>query len=126
MASLIGEEEIREYVFLELMRNLKSEQKVRVIRPDHAMGEIVGNVAQIYGVTAETLLSVTKDPQKENEPRKVAMYLCQELGGVKLVNIASYFGLSNIGSVSFTSHQIRKRQQGDKVFSRKLEDIIKK
>ena len=41
--------------------------------------------------------------------RKVAMYLCQQLGGYRLAAIRDAFGLSNVGSVSFITTQIRKR-----------------
>jgi putative transposase len=49
------------------------------------------------------------------------MHLCQELAAVKLTDIAVQFNLSNIGSVSFITHQIRKNADEDKVFKAELD-----
>ena len=61
--------------------------------------------------------------------RKVAMYLCQQLGGHRLTDIMSKFGLSNVGSVSFITTQIRKRinEQPDfaKTIQRLTHNVIK-
>ncbi len=63
--------------------------------------------------------------QHDNEPRKVAMYLCQELSAARLVEIADYFNLNHYGSVGFTTHQIRQRKKVDCQFDSKLSDLIK-
>ncbi len=47
-------------------------------------------------------------PQKGNEARKLAMYLCQELSAAILRGIAEYFNLGHVGSVSFITHQARR------------------
>ena len=44
-----------------------------------------------YNETLETLLQCTPRSQHDNEPRKVAMYLSQELTAARLVEIAEYF-----------------------------------
>lgn len=125
LATLIGDGEFREYVYTELMPALKAEEKVKVIRPDMAINDIVGGVAKAYKVAVIDLQVVVKGPQKGSEARKVAMYLCQEIGALKLAEIARYFNLGNIGSVSFITHQIRKRRREDSVFAAKLERLIK-
>ncbi len=52
------------------------------------------------------------------------MYLCQELSGVTLREIAEYFGLKHIGSVSFITHQIRKEKQENQQFDKTLGLVI--
>jgi hypothetical protein len=54
-----------------------------------------------------TALYFVKGPQKDRESRNGAMYLCQELAGVKLNDRATNFDVCNMVSVSFTTHQVR-------------------
>ena len=42
------------------------------------------------------------------------MYLCQELVAAKLADIATQFHLNHLGSVSFITHQVRKRLRENK------------
>ncbi|NQZ10250.1 MAG: hypothetical protein HRT35_24120 [Algicola sp.] len=67
----------------------------------------------------------TKGPQQENKPRKLAMYLYQELTGAKLNDIVTQFNLGNIGSVSFITHQIHKRVDKGVSFGREIERVTK-
>ena len=60
-----------------------------------------------------------------NDARKITMYLCQELADVKLKDIAEFFKLSHVGSVSFITHQVRKKKREDKAFLRRINEIIK-
>jgi flagellar motor protein MotB len=67
----------------------------------------------------------SRGPQTENEARKIAMYLCQELTAAELKKIADYFNLGYAGSVSFISHQIRQKKRENKRFRRTVEGLIK-
>jgi len=51
--------------------------------------QITQLVADYYKPYVNELIQVVKDPQKGLKARKVAMYLCQELGGHKLDKIFS-------------------------------------
>lgn len=62
---------------------------------------------------------------QSGEARKIAMYLCQELAARKLKDIASHINLSHIGSVSFITHQVRKKKRDDKRFLGKLDEIVR-
>ena len=53
------------------------------------------------------------------------MYLCQELCAARLVEIAKLFNLTHYGSVTFATHQIRKRKRLDDLFNTRLEALIK-
>jgi len=64
-------------------------------------------------------------PQKGNEARKLAMYLCQELSATQLRGIADYFNLGHAGSVSYMTHQVRKMMHENKGFKRKVDRLIK-
>jgi putative transposase len=60
------------------------------------------------------------------EARKLAMYLCQELSGAKLTEIADYFNLHHGGSVSFINHQVRKMKKENIGFKLNVECLIKR
>jgi len=88
------------------------------------MGTIVECVASFYQTTTDKLTSVVKGPQKGIEARKIAMYLCQELAQAKLNDIADYFNLGHAGSVSFITHQIRRKVRGDKMYLSRMNELI--
>ena len=68
------------------------------------MERVTKIVAKYFKTPEKKLRTDNKGPTKGNEARKLAMYLCQELSGVTLREIAEYFGLKHIGSVSFITH----------------------
>jgi putative transposase len=86
---------------------------------------VIKCVASYFELAPGEVTKRTKGPQQENKPRKLAMYLCQRLSGAKLHEIASQFSLTNIGSVSFITHQVRKRASEDNVYNREVEALVK-
>ena len=125
MAAIIGDKDFKAWVYEQLLPDLEMEKKSRVIEPDITMPTIVNSVAKAWNTTPEVLTTVVKGPQKGNEARKVAMYLCQELAAVKLKDIAQYFNLGHIGSVSYITHQIRKKKREDKILFNQISEVIK-
>ena len=49
--------------------------------------------------------------------------MCQQLGGFRLAEIMRQFGLSNIGSVSFITTQIRKKIKESKEFATVIQRV---
>ena len=52
------------------------------------------------------------------------MYLCQEMADAKLCDIADHFNLGHPGSVSFITHQVRKRKREERSFARRIEAVV--
>jgi hypothetical protein len=125
VGTILGDETFKLWAFDELMPQLAAEGKNRMIHPNLSMPIVVQGVGAYYKTTPEALLKCTRGPQHGNEPRKVAMYLSQELSAARLMEIAGYFNLNHYGSVGFTTHQIRQRKMEDHQFERKLSDLIK-
>jgi putative transposase len=125
MGAIFGDETFKQWVFDELMPKLAAEGKSRVIQPNLTMPIIVEGVVAFYNTTPAALLKCTRGPQHNNEPRKVAMYLSQELAAARLVEIADYFNLNHYGSVGFATCQIRQRKKADRQFALKLTELIK-
>ena len=95
------------------------------MQPDLTIIQVIQGVASAYDTLEGDITKRTKGPQQENKPRKLAMHLCQELAGAKLIDIVAQFNLSNIGSVSFITHQIRKRADEDLLLRREIERLTK-
>ena len=123
LASIIGGKDFRSWVYDNLLPELEAQEKGRRIQPDMTMAMIVKGVARFFDTQPETLRKVIKGPQKGNEARKIAMYLCQEMADVRLKDIAEYFNLNHIGSVSFITHQVRKRQ--NRGLTRTVDTVVK-
>ena len=65
------------------------------LRPDAAT--CLRIVRQVYGTDREVLLSSRRG--RRNEARSMAMYVCRQLGGMKLQDIASLFGVGGYSTV---------------------------
>jgi putative transposase len=125
MAAVFGDKAFKQWVYEELLPELAAEDKSRIVQPDLSMQQVAEGVAVYYQTSADDLRKVCRGPQPENEARKVAMYLCQELAAAKLRDIGDYFGLNHAGSVSFITHQMRQKRREDKGFKYHVDSLIK-
>ena len=125
MASLIGDEAFKQWVYEEHLPELDAQSKGRVIEPDLTIAQVINGIASHYQVGVEEITKVIKGPKKGSDVRKLAMYLCQQLAAAKLVDIAKAFQLGHAGSVSFITHQIRKRANDDPQLRLQIESLIK-
>ena len=93
MATLIGGKGFKEWVYEELLPELEVVNKGRIVQPDLSMIQVIKGVTSHYDILEVDITKRTKGPQQENKPRKMAMYLCQELSGAKLTEIVAQFNL---------------------------------
>ncbi len=103
---------------------LTANSKEAPAQTDLTMTQIISGVAGFYGVTTEDITRVTRGAQKVNHKRKLAMHLCQELAGAKLVEIAPQFNLSGMGSASHATHQVRQSIKDDDKFKHQVAELI--
>ncbi len=89
------------------------------------MKTIVKIIAKFYDQSVDKITQRAAGRTSEFEARKVAMYLCQELSGKFLKDIADYFNLNHIGSVSYNTSTIRRKRHENKKFAKKIDMIIK-
>ncbi len=73
-----------------------------------------------FGVDVNSIIIGRRGVNANNLPRWVAMYLCRDIGGHKLSQIASHFGLKRIGSISNTIAKLKSCMERD----RKLVDKV--
>ncbi|WP_454063528.1 hypothetical protein [Candidatus Nitrospira salsa] len=77
----------------------------------------------LYKINTTILTTVVKGPKKGLLARNVAIYLCQQLGSYRLADSRETLGLSNVGSVSFITTQIRKRISESSDFAKTIQQI---
>ncbi len=122
--AVIGDDAFLTWVRQSPLREVDDKVFVEHVLPGKlGMDQIIRLVATYYQVDARALTTVVKGPQKGMLARKVAMYLCQQLGGYRLMDIMRAFGLSNVGSVSFITAQIRKRITETSHFAKTIQRI---
>ncbi len=71
-----------------------------------SMDEVIERVVSVFKVSRESIVRTTRG-STNNVLRWVAMYLCQEVCGCRLVEIASYFGLKRPGSIPTTIGKLK-------------------
>jgi len=123
-ATVIGDKAFLPWVREQKLQEVADKVVVNQVFPcTLTMAHIINLVAAYYKLDAAQLTQVVKGPQKGLLARKVAMYLCQQLGGYRLADIMRSFGLSHVGSVSFITTQIRKRHNETPDFAKTIQRI---
>jgi putative transposase len=114
----------------EQFRNGLMEKPVRVdrenpryeraaVRP--SVDQVLKTLAKRYGLKVEDLMKGKRG--KDNEPRKVGMYLVKELCDLKLKEIAEHFGAGSYGTVGWACHGVASRMQADANFRDRVSSI---
>jgi chromosomal replication initiation ATPase DnaA len=78
-------------------------------------------LAKRYGLKVEDLMKCKRG--KNNEPRKVGMYLAKELCDLKLKEIAEQFEAGSYGKVGWACHGVASRMQADAKFRDRVSSI---
>jgi putative transposase len=86
-------------------------------------GKIISSVADTFNVSGNSILHAARGPGSKNVPRWVAMYLCQEAGGITLQKIAQQFGLQRYGTVSTTIGKLKDEFEDDPPLMSRVERI---
>lgn len=109
----LGSDEFRTWAYRQRMTDDEavSRQERAAFRPSR--DEVIERVASVFDVSRESIVHTTRGGTS-NVPRWVAMYLCQEVCGCRLVEIASYFGLKRTGSIPTTIGKLKRLMSQDK------------
>jgi chromosomal replication initiation ATPase DnaA len=83
---------------------------------------VIGKVAGLYGIAEVDVLSGMRG--RENEARKVAMYLVTRCCDRTLREAASLFGLSSYGAVGWSCHGVKAKREREKRFREQIERIV--
>ncbi len=86
----------------------------------------MSSVSRLFGVDVNSPLIGRRGVNVNNLPRWAAMYLCRDIGGYKLSQIASHFGLKRIGSISNTISKLKSCMERDRKLFDKVSNLIGK
>lgn len=86
--------------------------------------EIIRTVARMYKVEEAEVLRGNRG--RENEARKVAMYLVRRCCDRTLEETAQLFGVRSYGTVGWASHGVQSKVEGEREFRDRLEKIIQR
>jgi len=121
---VLGGQEFVTWLKDDIIPELDERQFVKtVLSHSLTLSQLIEIVTEYYKLEVKALTQVNKGPKKGLLARKVAMYVCQQLGGYQLNDIMIHFGLSNIGSVSYITSQIRHNCKRDAKLARQIEKI---
>jgi putative transposase len=117
--------------FTESVLRYIGEFDAEVLRANRRLGkptidELVSQVAAYFDTKIDFLTKSLKGRGASNTPRKVAMYVAQQVGDHRLSDIAEYFGLQHYGGVSSAISDISRRLRDEKQLRKQLKDIIKR
>lgn len=126
IGAVFSSDRFKNWVFDDLMPQLKDEKRSRAITPNLSIDKVIHAVAHYYSVDVQSIVLSNHGRVRENLPRKLAMYLCQELTSSIQAEIARVFNLGHYCSVGQITQQIRKKKQKEPVLSRQIEQIIKR
>jgi chromosomal replication initiation ATPase DnaA len=112
--SLLGDEDFKLHARrLKQINKRKSAPAAKPGMKRPAINKVVTVVAGTFNVSPRSIVQAARGPGSKNVPRWVAMYLCQELGGATLQEIAEQFGLQRYGTVSTTIGKFKNESQND-------------
>ncbi len=89
-------------------------------KPD--MDKLIKQVSVVFGVTVQSILTGKRG--STNLPRWVAMYVCQEKGDHRLIDIAKKFGLKRSGSIPSIIAKLKSLFQADEKLMAKVNKLI--
>lgn len=104
----------------------KQPARSKKVRP--LFKDIVEKTARHYRITPGSVMVSTRGRGVETPARSVAMYLCQEVGGMTLQEIADRFELAGYASAGSTIRNVRLRIKDDEHLNNdviRLQEIIR-
>jgi putative transposase len=125
IASVIGDKNFSTWFRDEKIPEVKANLKVRqTIAYGLSISEIAKHTAEYFGQTVKAIKQLKKGPSSQSKTRKIAIYLCQELGDHKLKDIGQYFGFSHSGSVSYITSNMRKQVSTENGLKMDVEKVV--
>jgi hypothetical protein len=111
---VLGDERFREWLLEKPVRVEREHPRYERVALRPSVEKVLATLARIYEVRVEDLLRGKRG--KDNEPRKVGMYLVKELCDLKLGEIAQQFRAGSYGAVGWACHGVASRVESDAKF----------
>jgi putative transposase len=118
---VLGDEEIRSGLMKKPIRVDREHPRYERVAVRPSIDQVLKALATRYGLEVEDLMKGKRG--KDNEPRKVGMYLAKELCDLKLKEIAAQFGTASYGTVGWACHGVASRIEADASFRKRISSI---
>ena len=118
---VLGDERFRERLIDKALRVDREHPRHEraAIRP--SVDKVLKALAKTYGLKVKDLMTGKRG--KDNEARKVGMYLVKEICDLKLQEIAKRFGIASYGTVGWACHGIGSRLKSDAKFRARIDKL---
>ncbi|MEE8513515.1 MAG: transposase [Gammaproteobacteria bacterium] len=123
IAPLLGNERFKAKVLASIPQHPDIPERRQAQRRP-SLKTITTIMARYYGVPKTQLFTPTRGRGVKTPARSLAMYVCQETGGMTLATIADEFGLSSYASAGATIRNVRQRLEEDRGLRRDLKYIL--
>jgi putative transposase len=110
--SILGSKSFREQAYSKA-QSLDLEIDKKGLKQPIPLSKIVQAVAMHYDVPLDDILKTKRGKGRKNVPRRLAMKLCQEVGGAKLLDIAKLFHVDHYSTVSQTISRLNRQLNED-------------
>ena len=120
-APVLGDQEFRERLMEKPVRVDREHPRHERVAVRPSVDKVLNTLAKRYGMKLEELMKGKRG--KENEARKVGMYLVKELCDLKLQEIAQRFGTGSYGAVGWACHGVGSRMGSDEKFRERIDYI---
>jgi len=117
--SILGDKYFKEFAYRQA-RSLDGEIDKKGLKYPMPLSQIIEKVASYYGVSVDTVSRAKRGQGTKNVARWIAMKLCQQVGGAKLIDIAKEFHVGHYSTVSQTIGRLNRLIQEDKQVSNDL------
>ena len=111
---VLGDEEFRKGLIEKPIRIDREHPRYQRAEVRPSVDQVLNAPAKTYRLKVEDLVNGKRG--KENEPRKVGMYLVKELCDLKLREIAERFGTGSYGAVGWACHGVTSKMESDATF----------
>jgi REP-associated tyrosine transposase len=85
--------------------------------------KVIRRVAEVYRVSKHEVLHGVRG--KENEARKVAMYMVRRCCDQTLTETAGLFGLGSYGAVGWSCHGVQSKMEKERRFKERVEKLVR-
>jgi chromosomal replication initiation ATPase DnaA len=118
---VLGDEEFRNGLMEKPIRIDRGHPRYERTAVKPSIDQVLKTLATRYGLKVEDFMKGKRG--KDNEPRKIGMYLAKELCDLKLKEIAEHFGTASYGTVGWACHGVASRMQADAKFRDRVSSI---
>lgn len=120
---ILGDDTFKDQVLAGRQTNIDvPELRQSLKRP--GLDTIVKTTAGYYGVEVDSLWQSTRGRGVQSPARSASMYLCHQIGDMRLSEIADVFGLASYASAGSTIRKVKERIKTDKKFAREINSIM--